>query len=264
MHNAAFEALGLDWRYLPFDVEPGRLGEALKGIVALGLRGVNVTIPHKEAVIPYLDEVSEEVKAIGAVNTIVHRDGKRIGYNTDAIGFYNSLHLSLGLDRLPEEVVVLGAGGAARAVVYALVASGEVKRVSIFNRTPERAEELARQMQPLNPWTFVRAFPLEEGLLRREMEGVGLLVNTTSVGMHPHSEGCIISNPELIPSGILVYDLVYNPLETVLLRIAKERGARPVNGLEMLLYQGAESFRIWTGREPPIEVMRGELRRRLG
>ncbi|MHB0912422.1 MAG: shikimate dehydrogenase [Armatimonadota bacterium] len=245
MHNAAFSALGLDWAYLPFDVHPDNLEDAVSGIRALGLAGVNVTIPHKERVIPFLDSISDEARAIGSVNTIVNEGGRLVGYSTDGEGFMRSLIAAGGT---PGRTVILGAGGSARAIVYALGHAGA--SVSVANRTPERAVELCRTVNSALGSAVAEPARLSLDLVR-EAE---LIVNCTSVGMYPSVDEQPVPAEWLHP-GLFVYDLIYNPAETALIRSAREAGARAVNGVGMLVAQGAVSFALWTGIEPPVDVM---------
>lgn len=255
MHNAAFEALGLNWRYAAFPVPPELLGDAVRGLRALGIAGANVTIPHKEAVIPFLDVLSPAAKAIGAVNTVC-MDGKYLlGDNTDVHGFLAALDQA----EVPlhgRRALVLGAGGSARAVVYGLLLRGT--QVFIRARTPARARRLADDMRAVVEGGQVEA-------VEQVPAEVDLVVNCTPVGMWPHHDG---ENPlpaeVRLHSGMAVMDLVYRPLETALLRQARLAGARAVSGLEMLVWQGAVAFKHWTGQEAPVEVMRQACLRALG
>ncbi len=256
MHNAAFAALGLDWCYvpLPVPVEPTeRIGEAVRGLAALGLAGANVTVPHKQAVMPHLQRLSPAAQAIGAVNTIVvEPDGTLLGDNTDAPGFVADLR-SHGVDPAGQHVLVLGAGGSARAVVYGLASAGAAS-ITIANRTVERAQALAAALQPQ-----VSACPLRSCRLPDDLptaaEQAQLIVNCTSLGMTPNVE--TMPWPADLPfrPGQTVYDLVYNPPQTRLLQRAAADGARPIGGLGMLIWQGAIAFAKWTGIEPPVDVM---------
>jgi shikimate dehydrogenase len=258
MHNAAIRALGLNLCYLAFHVLPNDVGRAVEGMKALNLLGLNVTVPHKEAVLPYLDEISEEAERVGAVNTLHYRNGVLKGYNTDVYGILTSLRETAGLETLPSTVAVLGASGAARGVVYGLCTRPEVERILIFNRTPVRAIALAEEM---GRWTAasVEAYPLEEDILRRQLRDARLLINTTSVGMHPNVEESPVGDGACLHRDLTVYDIVFNPLETRLVRQARTAGAEGVGGIEMLVYQGARSFEIWTGIAPPVDVMKAAL-----
>lgn len=247
MHNAAFAHLGLDYVYLAFDILPERIEEGVQSIRALNVRGVNVTIPHKVAVIPYLDELSDAARRIGAVNTIVHEQGRLIGHNTDGIGYLAALREETGFVPAGKSVLLLGAGGAARAVATQLALDGAAQ-ITIAARTVERAQEL---LPALDGLTSSEAVLLSE-VVPAEYD---LVVNTTPLGMHPHVDELPI-DPELLRAGQLVSDLIYNPRETRFLREAAARGCRVSGGLGMFIHQGAEAFRLWTGQEAPTDVMR--------
>ncbi|MEM7129837.1 MAG: shikimate dehydrogenase [Chloroflexota bacterium] len=256
MHGAAFAKLGLDWSYIPLPVPtepPGRLGEAVHGLRALGLRGCNITVPHKQAVIPFLDSVSTVVQAIGAVNTIrVEEDGTFYGDNTDAPGFIRDLS-DHGTDPKGMHAVILGAGGSARAVVFGLAEAG-CKSITILNRTLSKADDLAATMQPFFQNCTISAGD-SPGDIRSSAEQADLIVNCTSLGMTPNIDTTPWDESVSFRPDQVAYDLVYNPRQTRFLRMAKEAGAKAINGLGMLVWQGAISFEIWTGKEAPIEVM---------
>ncbi len=282
MHNAAFAALGLNWCYMPFSVQPGRVEAAVQGLVALGFRGANVTVPHKQAVMPPLSTVASNARELGAVNTIVidrpeNANGSTgslgscsgavtlAGYNTDDAGFIESLvHAGFELNGLPTiHVVVAGAGGAARAVIFGLLKAG-VARITVLNRTLERARTLVESMRPFAQRPDqVRALSLTSEKLIESARAADLLVNATSVGMWPHVNASIWPDGVSIPAHLHVFDLVYNPLETKLLRQAREVGANAIDGLEMLVRQGGIAFELWTGQEPPLDVMRTACAQRL-
>ncbi|WP_018133580.1 shikimate dehydrogenase [Effusibacillus pohliae] len=249
MHNAAFRELGLPYVYVAFDVAPESLAAAVDSIRVLGMRGVNVTIPHKVDVMPYLDRITPEADLIGAVNTIVNENGVLIGHNTDGTGYVRSLLEESRLSLPESPVLILGAGGAARAIVTALAWQG-AKEIYIANRTRQKGDELAQRIAALCSVHSVSLADIPE-LIKR----VRLVVNTTSVGMHPNVEESPI-DPALLHEGLVVSDLIYNPLETCLLREARRRGATPHGGLGMFIYQGAEAFTLWTGAEAPVEIMR--------
>ncbi len=253
MHNAAFETLGLNWHYVPLPVRPGQLETALYGLRALGFRGANVTVPHKQAVMPFLDEITETAQAIGAVNTIVVQRDLLLGHNTDAYGFLADLQ-DAGFEPNGKRALVLGAGGAARAIVYALAQSG--CSVTIHNRTPERAADLADDMLSIGVHAPVAWTPGPTGLIDLEFGQFDLLVNATSAGMWPHTG--VYPWPETLPlpSHWTVYDLVFNPAETWLLAQARAAGATPIGGLGMLVWQGAAAFEMWTGEGPEIKIAR--------
>lgn len=251
--QAAFDYLGLDICYEIWDTDKDKLAEVVDGIRNPSKLGANVTIPYKEAVLPLLDKVDQLARRIGAVNTIVKRDDKLTGYNTDASGFLRALEEEGGLDPRGKRAVLVGAGGVARAVGFALVGAG-VKSLVILNRTQDRAEALAWDLKISE--TKVVALPWKDGRTLKALSECDLLVNCTSVGMKDSSgEGKSPIAIGLIPKQALVYDVVYNPIETPLISAAKKVGARTLGGLPMLVYQGAASFELWTGRPAPIDIM---------
>jgi len=258
MQNASFRKLGLDYIYLPFRVAKENVGAAIAGMRALNMRGLNVTIPHKLAVIPYLDRVDDLAEKIGAVNTIVNDNGVLTGYNTDSAGFLRAL-IETGVDPKGKNVVVVGAGGAARGIVFALI--GNSAKLTVVNRTLTRAEELARRAREV----FGRA-PRVSALSRPDLAALvkeaDIVVNTTNVGMHP-AEGESPVPCELLRPGLTVYDIVYNPIKTRLLRDAEAAGAKTIGGVDMLVWQGALAFEKWTGHEALVEVMKEEAIRQL-
>jgi shikimate dehydrogenase len=257
MHNAAFDALGMSGAYLRLPVPPGQARAAVWGLAALGYCGANVTVPHKRAVLPALDSLSPEAAALGAVNTIVvKRDASGratiAGHNTDARGFVEALQRG-GLE--PERmgrVVIVGAGGAARAVVYSLLRAG-VGQIAILNRTSERAQVLADDLGRHRDWADrLRVLPLTAEALVESARPADLLVHTTVLGMWPHTGGLVWPKQAPFPAHLTVVDLVYNPLETRLLRLARQSGACGIDGLEMLVLQGALAFELWAGR--PLDL----------
>ena len=264
MHNAAFDALGLNWRYLPLPVPPGQVEVAVRGAAALGFRGVNVTVPHKQAAMPPLDSIAPDAKALGAVNTLVIERGEgdqvRIsGHNTDAQGFVGALRHD-GFDPKEKSAVVVGAGGGARAVVYGLLDAG-ARGILVFDVESSRAQSL------VSDWGGVGklgALPLTTETLVESARAADLLVNATPMGMWPHVDGTIWPDGVPIPAHLTVFDLVYNPQETLLMRKARESGARAIGGLRMLVGQGALAFEMWTGQPAPVEVMMAACERALG
>jgi len=252
MQNAALREMGLDGVYVAFDVAPGDLPAAVAGLQALGVAGVNCTIPHKEALIPLMDELSEDAAAIGAVNTIVFRDGRKIGHNTDAPGFLAALR-DEGVEPAGKQVVVLGSGGSARAVVFALAKEGA--RVTVANRTVARAQELASEVNGRTDAGTVAAIAMEPDALAGPVAGAQILVNTTSIGMSPQVDAMPPVPVEALHPGLFAYDLIYNPLETLLLRTARARGARGAHGAAMLAHQGALALEKWTGMPAPARLM---------
>jgi len=249
MQNVAFREAGIDAVYVPFKVEPNNLKSAVEGLKYLNVKGFNVTVPHKERIVEFLDFLSEEAEVLGAVNTVKNEDGKLTGYNTDVEGFARSLKEE-GVDVKGKRVLMFGAGGAAKAVGYALLKEG-VKFLNVVNRSFARAKELG---DLLGKYGNVLVYPLKEGTVEVLLKETDVIVNATSVGLKP-------SDPELfdyskIPQGITVVDIIYNPPETPLLMAAKERNCKVVNGLGMLVHQGAKAFEIWTGRGAPVESMK--------
>ena len=262
MHNAAFAALGLDWVYIPFPVAPENIGLAIKNLGALGIVGVNLTIPHKESVLPFLDETTTEAQLIGAVNTVHCLEGRLIGDNTDGRGFYEPLRES-GISVAGKSVVVLGAGGAARAVVFQLAREGA--KVFLTNRTQERADRLAQDVRDTGfPDNTIQVIATEDtSLLAEVTRAATLLVQTTRIGMHPESEALPQVSLDAFHTDLMVYDLVYNPVNTHLLQAARQRGCKTMTGVKMLVYQGAVAFQRWTGHWPPTEVMEAAVLRGL-
>ncbi len=256
MHNAALEVMGIPARYEARDVPAERLPSELEGLRHSGLWGVNLSIPHKEHALSIVDTVSDEGRAIGAINTVVVRDGKLEGHNTDAPGFMRSL-IDAGINPAGQDVVVLGAGGAARGVCWALKRAGAL--VAVWNRTPARARQLAEEFD-------LEAF-LTDDLLPNAIRGSSGLVNTTSVGLENPNESPV--SDALMPAGgrnneQWVCDIVYRPLETKLLRQARSHGIKTVDGLGMLVHQGALALALWTGQNVPAEVMRRAALEALG
>jgi len=258
IHNAAFIKMGLDYHYVPFRVKEEELGKAIDGMRALNIRGLNVTIPHKVAIIPLLDELDPLAEKIEAVNTISNDDGVLKGYNTDASGFLQAL-LERGIEPKGKKVVMLGAGGASRAVSFSLVERGV--HMVILNRRLEQAEELAGRLST----TFnkeVKALELVADNLAQVLGEADILVNATSVGMSPNINETPVPSSLLKP-GLVVVDIVYNPIRTRLLREAEAVGAKTVDGVDMFVWQGVLAFEIWTGAKAPVELMRAEVVRQL-
>jgi len=249
MHNVAFKHLNLDFVYIPFHVKPESVGKAIKGMRALAMVGLNVTVPHKIEVMKYLDEVSPDAKAIGAVNTIFFKDNKCIGDNTDGRGFIRALIEDEGIIIAGKSVVILGAGGSARAIGHSLIKDG-VGRLIFCNRTVSKAESIAGSFQSMG--ISVAGMGIIDS--RDEIAQADMIINTTSIGMKQGDP--LLINPEWIRKRQIVYDIIYSPPETLLLQAAKARGARVMNGLGMLIHQGALAFEIWTGCPAPVEVMR--------
>lgn len=255
MHNAAFKYLSIDGRYEAVDVTHEHLAELVQGLRDPNVYGANVTIPHKLAVIPMMDRLSKAAKTIGAVNTIVNQNGELVGHNTDAAGFLQGLEDEKIYLR-KKVAVMLGAGGAARAIAYALLNSG-VAKLWVYNRTQDKAAELVKEFAKVGSAAVLKQEELP--FIIRQAE---ILVNTTSVGME-HSDakgGNKTPNESPLPDGLLpkqgfVCDIIYRPAKTKLLLDAREANLKIQNGLPMLVHQGAEAFRLWTGQEPPAQVM---------
>lgn len=256
MQTAAFKALGIDAVYVPFDVDPENLGEAVNGLRALNVKGFNVTVPHKEGVIEYLDFVDEDAEFLGAVNTVKNEDGQLTGYNTDADGFLQSL-IEEGIELKGKRITMFGAGGAARAVGYAVLKGG-AKFLNVVNRNFSKGKVVG---ELLGKRGNVLVFPLRENTVATLLKDTDIVINTTSVGMKPDDPP--LFDYSLIPEGLTVVDIIYNPAETPLLKAAKEKGCKTVNGLGMLIHQGAIAFKIWTGKEAPVEVMKKILKEEL-
>lgn len=256
MQNHALSLLGIDAVYLPFHVRPEQLGAAVAGLRALNLLGVNVTVPHKEAVCAHLDELDPAARRIGAVNTIVHRDGRLIGYNTDAPGFLRSLQEDLDFQPLGRAILLLGAGGACRAALVALAQAGAA-RIQVANRHPHRAARLVAELgQNFGGTTFAHC-SLEPAALGRALEGVDLVVNTSAVGLKGES---FAGFPwAAVPANAALYDMVYGPGLTPWLSEGQVRGFPVAGGLGMLAGQGEEAFFLWTGQHPPFGAMRARL-----
>lgn len=263
MQNAALREMSLNWVYLAFAVEPERVGEAMDGVRGLGLVGLNVTIPHKSAVIEHLDEIDDAVAALGVANTIVRgENGKLTGYTTDGAGFIRSMR-EAGHEVDGREVTIIGAGGAARAVAHACAEAG-AGGLTVINRTPAKAEAVAELVRETTGLSRVEAGPVEGAEAEEAVGGADVVVDCTSVGMYPHHEVAPVVPGSWLHAGQVVADLTYNPLETAMLRAAGQAGAATVDGAGMLVHQGAIALQHWCGRQPPVETMRRALLAQLG
>jgi len=251
MHNAAFKELKLNMVYVAFTVTRSELKDAIIGARILGFRGLNVTMPHKNAVMKYLDETDSTAKSIGAVNTILNDEGRLVGFNTDGIGAMRALKEN-GVSLDGKKLLLLGAGGAGRAI--ASQAAQEVEELVVLNRTSGKAERLAEVLRK-KFGEKVRGGAFSPDFLKEEMKDADILVNATSVGMHPDVNRSLVLGTLLRPD-LCIMDIIYSPLETKLVTDAKAVGAKVVSGLEMLIYQGAVSFEIWTNQPAPVEVMK--------
>jgi shikimate dehydrogenase len=250
MHNAAFARLGLDFVYVPFPVKKRELPGAIQGIRDLNVRGVNITIPHKVEVMSFLDDVDILARDIGAVNTIINRNGELKGYNTDAAGFWRAL-VNAGVQPQGKKIVLLGAGGAARAIAFILADKGA--DISILNRNLDKAQRLANLIST----TFrknIPAYDLNQENLEKVLSPAEILINATSIGMYPDTATPVPA--KLLERSLVVFDIIYNPTRTRLLAEAEKRGAKIINGVEMLVWQGAIAFELWTGKPAPVDIMR--------
>ncbi|MBC8447466.1 MAG: shikimate dehydrogenase [Chloroflexi bacterium] len=260
MQEAGFAARSLHWRYLTIEVRPEQLADAMRGLRAMNFAGINLTIPHKVAVIQHLDGLSPEAELIGAVNTVVREGHQLIGHNTDGQGFLRSVREDAGVDPQGKRIVFLGAGGAARAMSVELALAGAA-HVTVVNRTANRGRELVRLLNERTPaqaefvpWQGAYIVPAE----------TDILVNATPIGLFPAVEALPAVHMASIRPDLLVCDVIPNPPRTAFLRAAEQRGARTLDGLGMLVYQGAIAFQMWTGVEAPVEVMRRALEEVLG
>jgi len=249
LHNAAFGQMGMNAAYVPMPVAPGGLRAAVEGVRALGIKGLNVTVPHKVEVAQYLDRVEGVAAELGAVNVIVNRDGELVGHNTDVEGFRLSMEKS-GAKVEGAEVAVLGAGGAARSVIRALLDAG-AGRIHLFNRTLSNAQQTAGALGGADAGIDVRAFSDAE--VDTTIADCSIIINATSAGLRADDEPPV--NPALIRRGQLVVDLIYEPWKTRLLEAAETAGAATANGYGMLVFQAFEAFRLWTGCTPPLDAM---------
>jgi len=265
MHNTAAEALGLNYCYNVFDVHsPDDLPAAVEGIRALGIMGVNVTIPYKERVVKYLDSLSAEASEVQAVNTIVNQDGHLIGHNTDIYGFSEPLKAFMS-ELEKENIAILGSGGAARAAIQAL--KNEFKPASIFivARNEAKSKSLKEDFKRRNKSLKLETLNIADAETVEKLRDCKLIINATPVGSAKPSarKEDLIPAEKLWTKNHIAYDLVYNPLQTPFLKGAKEAGAKTISGLEMLVYQGAKSFELWTGKQMPIELIRNTLLKAL-
>jgi len=258
MHNAAFEELNLDFVYVAFRVRKEELREAITGARSLDVLGLNVTMPHKNAVIRYLDEIDSTARSIGAVNTILNNEGKLMGYDTDGIGALNALKEN-GVTPNGKKLLLLGAGGAGKAIAFH--AAQEAEELVILNRTLQKAKKLAEVLRKeFNK--KINGKTLSTEIIEEELKDADILVNATSVGMHPHINQSLVP-PSFLRPDLCVMDIVYNPLETKLAKDAKAVGAKVVSGVEMLVHQGAASFEIWTNHPAPVKVMKQAVLNKL-
>jgi len=258
MHNAAFEALDLNYAYMALRVPPGALDGAIATARVLKMAGMNVTHPHKIKILSLLDELDESAELVGAVNTIKNDKGRLIGYNTDGAGAVRALESEAG-ELAGRRVLLLGAGGAARAIAFSLVKEGA--ELNIANRTTSRAKELTAAIKR-SLGTNVGIINLNRKEVVETIKNTDIIINATTIGMHPNVNRTLLT-ADVMNKGLIVNDIVYEPLQTRLLSEAKKAGARTVTGLGMLIHQAALSFEIWTGRRAPIKVMTAAAKREL-
>src|SRR5512139_3016439 len=257
MQEAAFAALGLNWRYLTMEVKPENLADALRGVRALGMRGINLTIPHKVAVMPLLDDIATDAQIIGAVNTVYREGDWLIGANTDGKGFLRGLRDEAQIDPQGKRVAVLGAGGAARAITFELAFAG-ASELTVINRSVERGRQLAEALRKdtstavhFVSWSSTYVVPPE----------IDILVNATSIGLYPDVEALPDISLDQARADLFVCDVIPNPPDTRLIQLARSRGLRTLNGLAMLVHQGTIGFELWTGQSAPEAVMKEALRK---
>jgi shikimate dehydrogenase len=251
MHNAAFQALHLDYAFLAFKVKPAEVENAINGMRALNIRGLNVTMPHKSTVMNYLDRTDLSAQIVNSVNTILNKESKLFGFNTDGVGALKALREN-GVEPKGRKVLLLGAGGAARAIAYTM--AKEADELAVLNRTMKEAQALAKLLEKAANKKIV-AGSLSPVEIQHNLQDSDILINATSIGMKPKADESLVA-PKLLRPDLSVMDIVYNPLETKLAKDAKAAGAKVISGVEMLIYQGAASFELWTGKSAPVEVMR--------
>lgn len=258
MHNLSFLGQGLNYIYLPFDVPTSSLKDSLKAMSVLGVRGFNVTIPHKEKIIQFMDHVSEEASTVGAVNTVVNEGNQLFGYNTDINGIVESLN-PYKEEIAKSTVTVIGAGGAARSVLYALIRHFKVETINIVNRTEERTEAIKDYFIDKMRFNNIKTFELMAKENSQLFNSSKLIINTTSIGMFPNIEDTPNDLAESFNSSQIVFDLIYNPIKTKFIELAESKGATIINGLKMFVVQGARSFELWTGHKMDTKLMYEEL-----
>lgn len=257
MHNEAFRLLRLDYVYLCFDVKEDSLKTAFEGLKKLNVAGFNCTMPDKTAICELLDDLSPAAKMIGAVNTVVNENGRYIGHNTDGIGYMQSVK-DAGFDIKGETMTLLGAGGAASSIFVQAALDG-VKKINLFSIKDRFWEKAEKMVDMVNSNTDCDAKLIELGnddILNEAISNSKILTNATSVGMAPNTDSCIVKDFSVFNENLIVSDVIYNPMETKLLKIAKEHGCPTFNGIYMLLYQGAEAFKLFTGKDMPVEEIK--------
>lgn len=257
MHNAAFLKLGLDYAYLAFEIEPNQLEATIKGFKAMGVRGFNVSMPYKTAIIDYLDELSPAAKLCQSVNTVVNENGRLIGYMTDGSGLIRSF-MDQGYDIYGKKITVIGCGGAGKAILIQAALDGAAE-LAVFNRSTNRGIEIVNLINEQSDCHATFYELSDEAALKSQLANSDFLINATSVGMADLEEQSIIKDPSILPSHLVVCDIIYNPRKTRLLAQAEARGCQIMNGVGMIIYQGAEAFKLWTGKDMPIDEVKAAL-----
>lgn len=255
LHNTLLKHYSLNDCYFSFQISAVQLPAAIEGLKTLNIKGVNVTVPFKEKAMEFIDKVEESALKIGAINTIVHKDKLLYGYNTDFIGFKRSLLEKKEIEIKGKSAVVMGAGGAARAIIYVLCQEG-IKEISIFNRTLDKAGKIEKEYHAFFPDCLIRIFPMGDRCLQDKINRADFLINTTSLGFYPNIDLNPLPENILLNQHLIAYDLIYFPAKTSFLRQAEKAGAKIINGGEMLVYQAVESFYLWTRIRPDKEIVR--------
>lgn len=258
LHNTLSKHMNIDAVYVPFEVKKENLSDAIKGLRALNVAGFNVTIPYKNDVMEYIDEFSREAELIGAVNTVKNENGKLYGYNTDVSGFVRSFKEESGIDLKGKKAVLLGAGGASRAIAVGLAFEG-VSRISIINRTISKAEQIANIINN-NTLTVAECFCTNDLKVPEVLREGDIIINTTSLGMFPDIEGTPVNFPFEFTKGQVLYDVIYNPAKTRFLMEGEKQGLKTVNGLGMLIYQGIQAYEIWMDVKVPERLIKNLYR----
>lgn len=261
MHNSAFKMLGIKSEYLSFETKPEQFSETLMSLIERGIEGFNLTIPFKERILPHLSVISEEARAIGAVNSVLVRGGKLLGFNTDIYGIIESLEPFRNRIQC-SRALIFGAGGAAKSLIYGLITGFMMEEVTIINRNPDRAEAL-REHFGKEGFKGIKVENPNEKEMGRMFRDSGLIVNATPLGMYPETEASVLPYNNLFCESNVAFDLIYNPMETSFLKNAKSSGASTIGGLEMLLHQGEKAFHLFTGNEMPLAPIREIVKKKL-
>ncbi|MBK8944893.1 MAG: shikimate dehydrogenase [Ignavibacteriae bacterium] len=262
MHNFCFQKQNLNYVYLPFDVPTSNLKGALKALNMLGIKGLNVTLPHKEKIIQFMDHVSEEASIVGAVNTIVSEGNQLFGYNTDINGIVETL-LPYKDNLVKSTATVIGAGGAARSVIFALIRHFKVEKINVINRTEERSESIKDYFKDKMHFNSIYSHELIAKENVEIYQASNLIINTTSIGLFPNNDDTPTDIAESFNSSQIIFDLIYNPIKTKFLQIAESQNATILDGLKMFVIQGAKSFELWTGSQMEIDSVYDELKNKL-